>query len=169
MPTFTAKNPSTSMKTLLLAVGRTADRHIAALTTDYLSRLKHYIPVEAVTVESPRNARGMDPAEAKRHEEAVLRRQLAPGDYVVLLDERGAELTSRELAAWMQRRMNTAPRRLVFIIGGAYGFSEGMYALAQEKLSLSRLTFNHQMERPFLVEQLYRAMTILRGEPYHNE
>ena len=157
------------MKTLLIAVGKTADKHIAALTDDYLSRLRHYLTVETAVVPALKNTRGLDASEQKRREEAEIKKLLQAGDCIVLLDEHGAELTSRELAQWMQRRMNAAPRRLVFIIGGPCGFSEGMYAAAADKLSLSRLTFNHQMVRPFLVEQLYRAMTILRGEPYHND
>lgn len=157
------------MKTLLIAVGKTADKHIAALTDDYLSRLRHYLTVEKAVVPALKNTRGLDATEQKRREEVEIKKLLQAGDCIVLLDEHGTELTSRELAQWIQRRMNAAPRRLVFIIGGPYGFSEGMYAAAADKLSLSRLTFNHQMVRPFLVEQLYRAMTILRGEPYHND
>ncbi len=100
--------------------------------------------------------------------EAILS-TLMPGDYVVLLDERGDELTSRQFSTYMDKRMSTVARRMVFIVGGPYGFSQKVYDRADSKLSLSRMTFNHEMVRLFFVEQLYRAMTILRGEPYHHD
>ena len=100
--------------------------------------------------------------------EAILS-TLMPGDYVVLLDERGDELTSRQFSTYMDKRMSTVARRMVCIVGGPYGFSQKVYDRADSKLSLSRMTFNHEMVRLFFVEQLYRAMTILRGEPYHHD
>ena len=105
----------------------------------------------------------------KEKEGELILKALQPGDVVVLLDEHGKEMRSLEFAEYMKRKMNTVNKRLVFVIGGPYGFSPAIYALAKEKVSLSKMTFSHQMVRLFFVEQLYRAMTILRGEPYHHE
>ena len=110
------------------------------------------------------------PEEVQKVREAEgIRKLLRDGDHVVLLDERGREPRSTELAAWLEQRLSQSSRRLVFIVGGPYGFDQSIYALAREQLSLSRLTFSHQMVRLFFVEQIYRAFTIIKGEPYHHE
>lgn len=157
------------MKTLLILVKKTTDPHISALTEEYVGRLKHYLTFDVVVVPELKNNKKMSEEQQKQLEGEQILRLLQPGDHVVLLDERGRELRSVELADWMANKMNTLSHRLVFIIGGPYGFSDDVYAAAQQKLSLSKMTFSHQMVRLIFVEQLYRAMTIIRGEPYHHE
>ena len=157
------------MKTLLILVKKTTDPHIAALIDDYVERLKHYISFDITVVPELKNNKKMTEQQQKQLEGEQILRCLQPGDHVVLLDERGRELRSVELAEWMTQKMNTLSHRLVFVIGGPYGFSDDVYASSQQKLSLSKMTFSHQMVRLIFVEQLYRAMTIIRGEPYHHE
>ena len=157
------------MKTLLILVKKTTDPHIAALVEEYAGRLRHYISFDITVVPELKNNKKMTEQQQKQLEGEQILRCLQPGDHVVLLDERGRELRSVELAEWMTQKMNTLAHRLVFIIGGPYGFSDEVYATAQQKLSLSKMTFSHQMVRLIFVEQLYRAMTIIRGEPYHHE
>lgn len=156
------------MKTLLIQVGRTANKHFAACIDDYVGRIAHYMPFETVTIPEPKNARNLSEAQQKAAEGAQILRLLQPGDTLVLLDEHGAEMRSVELARWLERKRQTA-RRLVFAIGGPYGFAPEVHAAAQEKLSLSKLTFSHQMIRLTFTEQIYRACTIIKGEPYHHE
>ena len=157
------------MKTTLILVGKTTNAHIQALIDDYVGRLKHYAPFDLLTIPELRNTKSLTEEQQKQAEGELILRQLQASDHVVLLDEHGKQLRSVQLAAWMERRQNAASRRLVFIIGGPYGFSSDVYARADEKLSLSPMTFSHQMVRLIFVEQLYRAHTILRGEPYHHE
>ncbi|MBR4367382.1 MAG: 23S rRNA (pseudouridine(1915)-N(3))-methyltransferase RlmH [Bacteroidaceae bacterium] len=157
------------MKTLLILVKKTTDPHIAALVEEYAGRLRHYISFDITVVPELKNNKKMTEQQQKQLEGEQILRCLQPGDHVVLLDERGRELRSVELAEWMTQKMNTLAHRLVFVIGGPYGFSDDVYAAAQQKLSLSKMTFSHQMVRLIFVEQLYRAMTIIRGEPYHHE
>ncbi len=157
------------MKTLLILVKKTTDSHIAALVEEYAGRLRHYISFDITVVPELKNNKKMTEQQQKQLEGEQILRCLQPGDHVVLLDERGRELRSVELAEWMTQKMNTLAHRLVLIIGGPYGFSDDVYAAAQQKLSLSKMTFSHQMVRLIFVEQLYRAMTIIRGEPYHHE
>lgn len=157
------------MKIAFLTVGKTTDAHIAALVAEYASRLSHYAPFEMLCVPDLKGARALSAEEQKTREGEGIKKLLREGDHIVLLDERGKEPRSIELAAWLEKKFQQAPRRLVFIVGGPYGFSQDIYAMAAERLSLSRLTFSHQMVRLFFTEQLYRAFTILRGEPYHHE
>lgn len=157
------------MKTLLILVKRTTDPHISALIDEYAGRLKHYLSFDIVVVPELKNNKKMTEQQQKQLEGEQILKCLQPGDHVVLLDERGRELRSIELADWMTHKMNTLSHRLVFIIGGPYGFSDDVYAVAKQKLSLSKMTFSHQMVRLIFVEQLYRAMTIIKGEPYHHE
>ena len=157
------------MKVLFIQVGKTADRHLAALADEYAARVARYLPFEQAVVPDLRNTRAMPPERQKQLEGEGIRRLLREGDYLVLLDERGEERRSVDFARWLGRRTGGTARRLVFAIGGPYGFSDEVYALAQEQISLSRMTFSHQMVRLFFTEQLYRALTILRGEPYHHE
>ena len=157
------------MKTQLILVKKTTDPHIAALIDDYVGRLKHYIGFDITVVPELKNNKKMTEEQQKQLEGQQIIRCLQPGDHLVLLDERGKELRSVEFADWMAQKMNTVAHRLVFVIGGPYGFSDEVYAAAREKLSLSKLTFSQQMVRLIFVEQLYRAMTIIRGEPYHHE
>jgi 23S rRNA (pseudouridine1915-N3)-methyltransferase len=156
------------MKTCLLLVGKTVNKHFVACISDYAERIGHYMPFELLTIPELKNTKNLSEEQQKQAEGELILRQLQPQDTVVLLDEHGQELRSVELASWLDRKRNTA-RRLVFVIGGPYGFSQAVYSRANEQLSLSRLTFSHQMVRLVFVEQLYRAHTIIKGEPYHHE
>ncbi len=156
------------MKTLLLLVGKTQDKHFVAGINDYAERIGHYMPFEIRVVPELRNTKSLTEQQQKTQEGELLLKQLQPSDTVVLLDEHGTEHRSVEFAAWLQKKQNTA-RRLVFIIGGPYGFSEAVYRRANEMVSLSRMTFSHQMVRLVFTEQVYRACTIIKGDPYHHE
>lgn len=153
------------MKILLLVVGRTVQKALCPLIDDYASRVGHYVPFAIEVVPELKNTKSLTPELQKEREGDLLLGKLRDGDYVVLLDEGGKEMRSIEFAAYLEKKQAQAARRLVFIVGGPYGFSPTIYQKAQEKISLSRMTFSHQMVRLFFVEQLYRAMTILRGEP----
>ena len=156
------------MKTLLLQVGKTINKHFVAGINDYAERISHYMPFDIVTIPELRNTKNLTEEQQKAAEGELILRQLQPTDHVVLLDEHGTEHRSIELARWLEQKQQTA-RRLVFVIGGPYGFSTAVYQRANEKISLSRLTFSHQMVRLVFTEQLYRACTIIKGEPYHHE
>ena len=152
----------------MILVGKTADKHFAAGIDDYVGRIGHYMPFSVVVIPELKNTKNLDQEQQKEMEGRLIMAQLQPSDTVVLLDEHGKEPRSVELAQWLERKQQTA-RRLVFVIGGPYGFAQQVYARANEQLSLSRLTFSHQMVRLIFVEQIYRACTIMRGEPYHHE
>ena len=157
------------MKTVFIVVGKTTDKHISALTEEYIGRIGHYIPFQMEVIPELRNTKHLSSEQQKEQEAEFIKKQLQPGDHIVLLDEHGKERRSIDFATWMQKRMTTAPRRLVFIVGGPYGFAPQIHKMAQEEISLSQMTFSHQMIRLLFVEQIYRAMTILNGEPYHHE
>ena len=156
------------MKTLLLQVGKTVNKHFVAGINDYAERISHYMPFDIVTIPELRNTKNLTEEQQKSAEGELILKQLQPTDHVVLLDEHGHEHRSIELARWLEQKQQTV-RRLVFVIGGPYGFSPAVYQRANEQLSLSRLTFSHQMIRLVFTEQLYRACTIIKGEPYHHE
>lgn len=156
------------MKTELIVVGRTVSKHFSTLIDDYRERIGHYMPFSITTIPELKNTKSLSEEQQKSAEGELILKQLQSSDTVVLLDERGREPRSIELAAWLEKKQSTA-RRLVFVIGGPYGFSALVYKRANEKLSLSQLTFSHQMVRLIFVEQLYRACTIIKGEPYHHE
>lgn len=153
----------------LLVVGKTDSAEIQSLVATYLKRLNFYTWVTLVTLPDLKNTRNISAESQKRQEGELLMRQFADGDYVVLLDEKGAEMRSVEFSMWLQKRMNSGVRRLCFVIGGPYGFSKTVYDRADESISLSRMTFSHQIIRAIFAEQLYRAFTIIRNEPYHHE
>lgn len=157
------------MKATLILVGKTVDKRFAELISEYTNRLKHYISFEISTIPELKNTKSLTSEQQKNSEAELIIKNLQPSDYVVLLDEHGKEMRSIEMADWMKRKMNTINKRIVFIIGGPYGFSQKIYDIAHEKLSMSKMTFSHQMIRLIFVEQLYRSMTILNGEPYHHE
>ena len=159
----------TSMKTTLLVVGRTVEQHFITAINDYVQRTKRYLSFEMEVIPELKNTKSLSMEVQKEKEGELILKALQPGDVVVLLDEGGKEMRSIEFADYMKRKMNTVNKRLVFIIGGPYGFSQKVYEAAHEKMSLSRMTFSHQMVRLIFVEQLYRAMTILNGGPYHHE
>lgn len=157
------------MKVVLLVVGKTTDRHFEAGIAEYASRLSHYLQFSIEVIPELKSTRSLSQGEQKEREAIMIAKALQPSDHVVLLDEHGTERTSMEFAAWMQRKMAMGLRRLVFVVGGPYGFADSVHMLAKEKVSVSRMTFSHQMIRLIFVEQIYRAMTILEGEPYHHE
>ena len=156
------------MKTELILVSKTTDKHLAAGIDDYVSRICHYLPFAITVIPELKNTKNMTEEQQKVHEGELILQKIQPSDTVVLLDEHGKEFRSIEFADWLQKKQNTA-RRLVFVIGGPYGFSESIYKRADEQLSLSKMTFSHQMVRLLFVEQIYRACTIIKGEPYHHE
>lgn len=156
------------MKTVLILVGKTVNKHFVAGIDDYAERITHYMPFEIVTIPELRNTKNLSEDQQKTAEGDLILRQIQPSDTVVLLDEHGKEFRSVDYARWLSQKQQTT-RRLVFVIGGPYGFSEAVYARANEKLSLSKMTFSHQMVRLIFTEQLYRACTIIKGEPYHHE
>ena len=157
------------MKATLILVGKTVDKRFAELISEYTNRLKHYISFEINTIPELKNTKNLTSEQQKNSEAELIIKNLQPSDYVVLLDEHGKEMRSIEMADWMKIKMNTINKRIVFIIGGPYGFSQKIYDIAHEKLSMSKMTFSHQMIRLIFVEQLYRSMTILNGEPSHHE
>lgn len=156
------------MKTILILVGKTVNKHFIAGIEDYSERISHYMPFEIVTIPELRNTKNLSEEQQKISEGDLILRQIQPSDTVVLLDEHGKEFRSIEYARWLQQKQQTA-RRLVFVIGGPYGFSDAVYSRSIEKISLSKMTFSHQMVRLIFTEQLYRACTIIKGEPYHHE
>lgn len=157
------------MKILFLMIGKTVDKRLTTLIDEYAERVKHYMPFDMEVIPELKNTKALSAEQQKEKEGELLQKQLRDGDYIVLLDEGGKELRSIEFAIYLEKKQSQVARRLVFVVGGPYGFSPTLYKLAKEKISLSKMTFSHQMIRLFFVEQLYRAMTILRGEPYHHE
>lgn len=156
------------MKLLLLAIGRTTTPWINQGLSHYIDRLSHYAPFEMQVIPDVKMAKNSSQDNLKAKEGQAIMQFIAPNDTVILLDERGKEYTSTEFATLLQSRMSSGIKRLVFVIGGPYGFSQEIYNRANAKLSLSRMTLTHEMVRLFFIEQLYRAQTILKGEPYHH-
>ena len=144
------------MKTILILVGKTVNKHFVAGINDYAERISHYMPFEIVTIPELRNTKNLSEEQQKLSEGDLILRQIQPSDTVVLLDEHGKEFRSIEYARWLQQKQQTS-RRLVFVIGGPYGFSDAVYSRANEKISLSKMTFSHQMVRLIFTEQLYRV------------
>lgn len=157
------------MKITLLAIGKTDARYFVEAINEYQKRLEHYIPFEVQIIPDLKNTKSLTADQQKEKEGELILKSLQAGDYPVLLDDKGKEYTSVKFASYIEKKTHTVARRLVFVIGGPYGFSQDVYDRAQEKLTLSRMTFSHQMVRLIFVEQLYRAMTILNNEPYHHE
>lgn len=157
------------MNVELIVVGKTDMKEVEALVAMYTKRINHYVRFAITTIADVRNTRKLSEAEQKRLEGEAILRLINDSDHVALLDEHGAELRSIEFAELMQRRMSSGVKRLVYIIGGPYGFSDAVYQRANSKLSLSKMTYSHQLVRAIFTEQLYRAFTILKNEPYHHE
>ena len=157
------------MKTILLAVGRTVQPYYIAAINEYVERTKHYIPFDVEIIPELKNTKSLTEEQLKEREADLILKALQQGDRVVLLDEGGKEYRSTEFAAWIEHKQNISTKRLVFIVGGPYGFAPKVYDAAHEKLSLSKMTFSHQMIRLLFVEQLYRAYTIINHLPYHHE
>lgn len=157
------------MKAKLLTIGRTNDKLLSQSIDAYLKRVNHYLPFEVKELPDLKNTRSLPRDRQKELEGERLLASIERGDKVILLDERGKMLTSREFAGELQNSMLTLQRSLVFVIGGPYGFSKAVYDRADKLLSLSKMTMTHEMVRLFFIEQLYRAMTIIKGEPYHHD
>lgn len=157
------------MKISLIVVGRTVEKHYIAAINDYIERTKHFISFDMEVIPELKNTKSLTMEQQKEKEGELILKSFQPGDVIVLLDEFGKEFRSVDFANWMERKMNSVNKRLVFVVGGPYGFSQKVYEAALEKISLSKMTFSHQMIRLIFVEQLYRAMTILNNGPYHHE
>ena len=149
-------------------IGKTADRYLDEGIQKYAGKLPHYLPFEWVILPGIRQAGKLKPEQLKQKEADLVLSRLKPQDGLIILDENGKQFTSEGLATWVDQQLQRPYRRLIFLVGGAFGFDESIYKRANGKLSLSKMTFSHQMVRLFWLEQLYRAMTILRNEPYHN-
>ena len=158
-----------SVKILVLAIGKTDEKWLQDSLLKYSKRLQHYLPFEFEVIPDLKKTKNLSKAQQKEKEGVLILKKINSNDKVFLLDEKGKEYRSVEFAKHLQQQMNSGVKRLVFIIGGPYGFSPELYTKSQGKLALSKMTFSHQMIRPFFVEQLYRAMTILKNEPYHHE
>jgi 23S rRNA (pseudouridine1915-N3)-methyltransferase len=157
------------MKITLLSIGKTEDAYIRTGMDKYLKRLKHYTRLEVTELPELKNTKALTQEQQKAKEAEMLFKKIASTDFVILLDEKGTELSSGQFAAYLDKKAIASTPNLVFIIGGPYGFDPAAYQRANDKLSLSRMTFSHQMVRLFFIEQLYRAYTIIKGEPYHHE
>ena len=157
------------MKITLLTVGKTDKDWVRQGLDIYVSRLKHYIPFSIVEIPALKNVSALSKDQIKSKEGELILKNIRPTDDVILLDEKGKQYTSVELAKIIQDKISYAGKDIIFIIGGAYGFSDAVYQRANSKLSLSKMTFSHQMVRAIFAEQIYRAFTIMRGEPYHHE
>ena len=157
------------MKIKLLAIGKTDNKQLILLIDEYQKRLKHYIKFELEIIPDIKNVKHLSKKQQKEKEGALLMSKLQNTDELVLLDDKGKEFTSIEFSKYLQKKMNSGIKQLVLVIGGPYGFSDAIYKKAKGKISLSKMTFSHQMIRLFIVEQLYRGFTILKNEPYHHE
>jgi 23S rRNA (pseudouridine1915-N3)-methyltransferase len=157
------------MKIKLLAIGRTDDKNLQILIQTYQKRLKHYINFELVIIPDIKNTKNLSKSQQKEKEGGLLLKEFGSTDQIILLDEKGQEFRSIDFSKFLQKKMNSGIKQLVFVIGGPYGFSDKIYQKSNGKVSFSRMTFSHQMIRLFIVEQIYRAFTILKNEPYHHE
>lgn len=157
------------MKIKLLAIGKTDDKNLIQLIDIYKNRLKHYIKFELEIIPDIKNVKKLSEAQQKEKEGELILAKLQNTDQLVLLDDKGKDFTSIQFSQYLQKKMNSGIKQLVLVIGGPYGFSDAVYKKANGKISLSKMTFSHQMIRLFIVEQLYRGFTILRNEPYHHE
>lgn len=157
------------MKIVLLAIGKTDAGYFIDAVNEYKKRLEHYIPFEIQIIPDVKNTKNLTAEQQKDREGELILKTIQAGDCLVLLDDKGKEYTSTQFASYIEKKTHIVGKRLVFVIGGPYGFSSSVYDKANEKLTLSRMTFSHQMVRLIFVEQLYRAMTILNNEPYHHE
>ncbi|HTX88998.1 MAG TPA: 23S rRNA (pseudouridine(1915)-N(3))-methyltransferase RlmH [Bacteroidales bacterium] len=157
------------MKIRMMVIGETDLPYVKQGLGDYVARIKKYVPFAVTEVPALRNTAGLSREEWKKREAEQLRKHFSPGEYLVLLDEKGREMTSREFAAFLGQRFNQGLKTLVFLEGGPFGASDALAQQADFRLSLSRMTFPHQLFRLIFCEQLYRALTLLRNEPYHHD
>ena len=157
------------MKIVLITIGKTNEKYLIEGISDYQKRLKHYTNFERIEIANLKNAKNFSESELMQREGELILKQIKNSDHLVLLDDKGKDFTSQKFAQKLQQWMLSGKKRLVFVVGGAYGFSDEIYKRGNEKLSLSKMTFSHQMVRLFFVEQIYRGYTILNNEPYHHE
>ncbi|EHO09448.1 23S rRNA (pseudouridine(1915)-N(3))-methyltransferase RlmH [Myroides odoratimimus] len=157
------------MNIKLLAIGKTDSKPLQTLMDEYMKRLSFYVKFDLEVIPDIKNAKNMSEDQQKQKEGELILSKIGPTDQLILLDDKGKEFTSISFADELQKKMNSGIKTLVFVIGGPYGFSEDVYKNAKGKISLSRMTFSHQMIRLFIIEQIYRGFTILRNEPYHHE
>ncbi len=157
------------MKVTLICIGKTDEPYLREGMEKFRLRLKHYVNFNEVLIPDLKNSKHLSTDQQKSAEGGLLLKQVSPADHVVLLDERGREFRSADFAAYLNKLMVGSVQHVVFLVGGPYGFDEAVYRRANERISLSKMTFSHQMVRLFFTEQLYRAFTILKGEPYHHE
>jgi len=157
------------MQIKLISIGKTDDKQLLQLIEQYQKRLKHYIKFDIDIIPDIKNVKNLSEAQQKEKEGELILKKVASTDVLVLLDENGKQFSSIEYANYLQKKMNSGIKQLVFVIGGPYGFSNTVYQKAQGKISLSKMTFSHQMIRLFIVEQIYRGFTILKNEPYHHQ
>jgi 23S rRNA (pseudouridine1915-N3)-methyltransferase len=157
------------MKIALLQTGKTTDKNISELVDLYSKRIKKYISFEVITIPELKNTKNMPVQEQQVKEANKIIQSVSDDDYIVLLDERGKEYRTIEFSSFLEKAFLLPKKRIIFIIGGPWGFSEAVYAKANQKISLSKMTFSHQMVRLLFLEQLYRVFTIIKGEPYHHE
>ncbi|WP_339869822.1 23S rRNA (pseudouridine(1915)-N(3))-methyltransferase RlmH [uncultured Algoriphagus sp.] len=157
------------MQIKLIAIGKTDSKAIISLIEEYSKRLNFYIKFEFEVIPDLKKTKSLSEVLQKEKEGELILKNIIPSDDVILLDERGKSFSSMDFSAFLQKKMNSGLKQLIFVIGGPYGFSDEVYSRANGKLSISKMTFSHQMIRPFFIEQLYRGFTILRNEPYHHE
>ena len=157
------------MEITLLSVGKISSQWIQEGINLFKSRIQNYIKFSTVIIPDIKNTRFLSIENQKEEEGKLIMEQINSSDFVVLMDEKGKEYTSREFADWMQKQMNSGKKRILIIIGGPYGFSKGLYQRANSLIALSKMTFTHEMAKLVLTEQIYRGLTILRGEPYHHD
>jgi 23S rRNA (pseudouridine1915-N3)-methyltransferase len=157
------------MKITFLTVGKTTNPHLIKLQEEYQNRLKYYIPFETVVIPELKNTKNLSISEQQEKEADLILKAFEANDEVIMLDERGKQYSSMGFSEFIAKKMLASHKRMIFVVGGPYGFSERVYQRANGKISLSAMTFSHQMIRLIFTEQLYRAMTILKGEPYHHE
>lgn len=157
------------MKIKIIAVGKTHKKFLVEGEQEYAKRLNRYIKFEQIEIPDIKNAKNKTFEQIKQEEGKLILSKVEPGGQLILLDEKGKEFSSRSFSKWIQQQMNAGPKHITFVIGGPYGFSDEVYQKANMKLSLSQMTFSHQMIRMLFLEQVYRAFTILKGEPYHHD
>ncbi len=157
------------MKIKIIAIGKTHKPFLVEGENEYLKRIKKYVAIEKIEIPDLKNAKKLTFSQIKEKEGKLLISKIEPHSLIVLLDEKGKEYTSMKFSIWMQDKMNRGYKNIIFLIGGAYGFSDEVYKIANEKIALSKMTFSHQMIRMLFTEQIYRAFTILNNEPYHHE
>ena len=157
------------MQIKLIAIGKTDNKAIISLIEEYSKRLNFYIKFEFEVIPDLKNTKSLSEILQKEKEGELILKKIGASDDLILLDERGKSYSSMDFSEFLQKKMNSGLKQLIFVIGGPYGFSDEVYSRSNGKLSISKMTFSHQMIRPFFIEQLYRGFTILRNEPYHHE